>query len=216
MLVLAGVINHDIGVWESDLSKFVCDKYSGTMTPGVSSVIEMFALPARKGITDFVNKEGVLLAKPPASPVPAPAPSSTPSGDVDSNKRPAAGPCFIFLQHGYCRVKRCRYRHDPANLAAPVAGSTGNNHHGSASSGIAKPTAGDTGGNINALGGQRNGSDGTRTGSTSRVGNAGTDGSSRAIVSWRGNRGGGGGRGGRRGGGGSIGGGGTASMSSSR
>ena len=131
MLVLAVVINREIGVWESDLSTFVRDKYSGTMPPGVSSVIEMFPLPAWKGITDFVNREGVLLAIQPVSPVPAPAPSSTPSGGIDSNKRPA-GPCFIFLQHGYCRVKRCRYRHDLADLAAPVAGSTGNNHHGSA------------------------------------------------------------------------------------
>ena len=113
-------------------------------------------------------------------------------------------------------MKRCRYRHDPADLAAPVAGSTGNNHHGSAKSGIAKPTAGGTGGNINALGGQRNDSDGTRNGSTSRVGNAGTEGSSRAIVSWRGNRGGGGVHCGRKGGGGSSDGGGTASTSSSR
>ena len=125
-------------------------------------------------------------------------PSSTPSGGVDSNKRPAAdGPCFIFLQHGYCRVKRYRYR------------------HGSASSGIAKPTAGGTGGNRNALGSQRNGPDGTRNGSTSRMGDAGTVGSSRVIVAWRGNRGGGGGCGGTRGGGGSSGGGVTASMSSS-
>ena len=114
----------------------VRDKYSGTMPPGVSSVIEMFPLPSWKGITDFVNGGGVLLAIQPVSPVPVPAPSSTPSGGVDSNKRPAAdGPCFIFLQHGYCRVKGCRYRHDPANFAPPVAGSTGKNHHGSASSG---------------------------------------------------------------------------------
>ena len=87
----------------------------------------MFPLPAWKGITDFVNREGVLLAVQPVSPVPAPAPSSTPSGGIDSKKRPA-GPCFIFLQHGYCRVKR----HDLTDLAAPVAGSTGNNHYGSA------------------------------------------------------------------------------------
>ena len=33
MLVLAGVINRDIGVWESGLSTFVRDKYSGTMSP---------------------------------------------------------------------------------------------------------------------------------------------------------------------------------------
>ena len=53
-------------------------------------------------------------------------------------------------------MKRCRYRHDPADLAAPVAGSTGDNRHGSASTeGI--------GGNRNGLGGQRNGSDGTHT-----------------------------------------------------
>ena len=46
MLVLAGVINRDIGVWESDLSTFVRDKYSGTMPPGASTGIEMFPLPA--------------------------------------------------------------------------------------------------------------------------------------------------------------------------
>ena len=145
----------------------------------------------------------------PLSPAPAPAPSPTPSGGVDSNKRLATnGPCFIFLQHSYCRVKSCRYRHDPDDLAAPVAKSTGDNRHGSASSGVAKPATGGTGGNRNGLGGQLNGS-------TSRVGNAETDSSSRAIVAWRGNRHGGGGHGGTRGGGGSSGGGGTASMSSS-
>ena len=112
-------------------------------------------------------------------------------------------------------MKRCRYHHNPADLAAPVAGSTGNNWHGSASSGIAKPTAGGTGGNRNGLGGQRNGSDAPRNGSTSRMGNVGTDSSSRKLVGWRGNRGDGGGRSGTRGGGGSSGGGGIAKMSSS-
>ena len=115
-------------------------------------------------MTYFVNEGGVLLAMQPLPPGPAPAPSPTPSGGVDSNKRPAAdGPCFIFLQHVYRRVKRCRYRRNPADLATPVAGSTGDNHNGSASSGIAKPTAGGTGGNRNALRGQRNSSDGTAT-----------------------------------------------------
>ena len=74
--------------------------------------------------------------------VPCPhfCPSSTPSGGVDSNKRNAAyGPGFIFLQDDYCTVKRCRYRHDPADLAAPLAGSTSDNSHGSASSGITEP-----------------------------------------------------------------------------
>ena len=37
MLVLAGAVNRDIGVWESDLSKFVRDKYSGTMPPGAGT-----------------------------------------------------------------------------------------------------------------------------------------------------------------------------------
>ena len=95
-----------------------------------------------------------------------------------------------------CRVKRYRYHHDSVNLAAPVAGSTGDNRHGSASSGIAKPTAAGTGGNRDALGGQCNGSDGTRNGSTSRMGNAETDGSSLVIDACRVNRGGGGGHGG--------------------
>ena len=112
----------------------------------------------------------------------------------------------LSAAHGYCRVERCRYRHDPADLAAPVAGSTGDNRHGSASSGISKLTAGGTGGNRKALGGQRHSSDGTRDGSASRVGNAGTDGSSRVIVASRDKRGGGGGCGGTRGGGGSSGG----------
>ena len=195
MLVLAGVINRDIGVWESDLSTFVRDTYSGTMPPGASTVIEVFPLPDWKGMTYFINGGRVLLAMQPLSLVPAPAPSSTPSGGVDSNKRPAAnGPCFMFLQHGYCRVKRCiRYRHDPADLAAPEAGRTGDHRHGWASSGIAKPTAGGTGGNGNALGGQRNGldgtrngSNGTRNGSTSRVANTGTDGSSgNCCMAWQ-------------------------------
>ena len=158
----------------------------------------------------------MLLAMQPLSPAPAPASSPTPSGGVDSNKRPAAdGPCFMLLQHVYYRVKRHRYHHDPSDLAAPVGGSTGDNRHGLASSGIAKPTAGGTDGNHNALGGQRNGSDGTRNGLTLRVGNAGTDSSSRVTVAWHDNRGGGGGHGGTRGGSGSSGRGGTASMSSS-
>ena len=112
----------------------------------------------------------------PLSPAPAPNPSPPPSGGVDSNKLPAADShCFIYLQNGYSRVKPCRYRHDPADLAVPAAGSTGDYRHGSASSGIAKPAAGGTGG-------QCNGSDGTHNGSTSRVINAGTDSSSRAVV----------------------------------
>ena len=58
MLVLAGAISRDIGVWESDLSTFVGVKYSGAMTPGASTVLEMFPLPAWKGMTDFVNMGG--------------------------------------------------------------------------------------------------------------------------------------------------------------
>ena len=158
----------------------------------------------------------MLLAMQPVAPAPAPIPSSTLSGGVDSNKRTATdGPCLIFLQHEHFRMKRYKYHHDPANLAAPVAGSTSGNHHGSVSSSIAKPAAGGTGCNRNGLGDQRNGSDGTRNGSISRVGNAGTDSSSRSIVAWRGNRGGGGGRGDIKGGGSSSGGGVTANMSSS-
>ena len=110
------------------------------------------------------------------APDPASTPSSTLSGGVDANKRPAADdPC-------------CRYRQDPADLAAPVVGSTGDNRHGSALSGINKTAAGDIDVNRNGLGGQRNGLDGTRNDSTSRVGNAGPDSSSRMIVAWRGNR----------------------------
>ena len=169
----------------------------------------MTTFPRLERDDGFVNGGGVLLAIQPLSPAPAPTLSSTPSGGVDSNKRPATdGPCFIFLQNDCCRVKRCRYRHEPADLAAPVIGSTGGNRYGSASSDITKPAARGTGGNYKGLGGQRNGSDGTRNGSTSRVGNAGTASSSRAVVAWRGNRGGGRG-------GGSCGGGGTVSMSSS-
>ena len=161
-------------------------------------------------MTDFVNDGGVLLAMQLLSPAPAPAPSSTPNGGIDSNKRPDAdGPYFIVFQHRYSRVKRCRYRDDPVSLPAPVAGNMGDSRHGSASSGIAKPAAGGTDRNRNGLGGQSNGSDSTRNDSTSRVGNAGTDSSSRAVVAWRGNCGGGGGHGG-----GSSGGDGTASMSS--
>ena len=74
--------------------------------------------------------------------------------------------------------------------------------------------AGGTGGNRNALGGQRSGSGGIHNASTPRVGEARTDGSSRAIVAWRGNLSGGRGRGSTKGGGVSSGGGGTASMSS--
>ena len=55
MLVIAGVINRDIGVWESDLSTLVRDKYSGTMPPGVGTAIEKFPLPAWEGMTDFLD-----------------------------------------------------------------------------------------------------------------------------------------------------------------
>ena len=73
----------------------------------------------------------------------------------------------------------------------PVDGSTGDNRHDSASSGIAKPAAGGKGGNRNGLGGQLNGSDGTQNCLTSGVGNVGMSSSSRSIAAWRGNRGGG-------------------------
>ena len=155
MLILAGVINRDIGVWENSLSTFVRDKYSGTMPPRASTVIE---IPAWKGITDFDRRGGVLLAMKPLSPTPAPAQSSISSGGIDSNKRSAVdGPCFTYLKHDCFRVKRFRYRNDPADLTAPAAKSKGNKHHSSASSGIAKPAAGGTGGNRNGLRGQRNG-----------------------------------------------------------
>ena len=136
------------------------------------------------------------------SPTPTPAPSSTPSDGIDSNKHPAAdGPRFNNLQHGYCRVKRCRYCHDPADLTAPAAGSTGDKLHGSALSCISKPAAGVTGTN--------------RNGSTSRMSNVGTDSSQRAIIAWCGSGGGGGGHDSARGSGGSSGRGGTGSTSSS-
>ena len=110
-------------------------------------------------------------------------------------------------------VKRCRYRHDVADLAAPAAGSTGDNHHGLESNGIAKPVAGGTGGNRNGLGIKHHCSNDTRNDSTLRVGNVGADSSTRAIVARRGNRDGGGGRGGSVGGGGNSGDDGTASTS---
>ena len=142
------------------------------------------------------------------SPTPARTPSSTPNGGIDSNKRPAAeGSCLIFLQHGYCRVKRCGYCHDPTDLAAPVARSTGDNRHGSASSEIAKSAARRTSGNRNGLGGQRNGS-------TSRVSHAEMVSSSRVCCTtsqtWQRRR-----PRWHKGGSGSSGGGGTASTSSS-
>ena len=80
---------------------------------------------------------------------------------------------------------RCKYRHDPPDFDAPVAGSADDNRDDSASSGIAKPAAEGTGCNRNGLGSQRNGSDGTSDGSPSRVGNAGTESSSRAIIAGR-------------------------------
>ena len=216
MLVLAGVINRDNGLWESDLSALVRDKYERTMPPGASTAIKIFSLPTWKGMTNFVSGGGMLLVMQPLSPAPVPAPLSASSGGVDFNKRPAAdGPCFIFLQHNCWGMKRCRYHHDSSDLTTPVAGSMGDNRHGSAWNGIAKPVTGGTCGNRNGLVGQCNGSDGIRNGSALRVGNTKTGRSSRSIVAWRGNRGGGGGHGGTRGGGGSSGGCGIASMSSS-
>ena len=76
----------------------------------------------------------------PLSPALAPAQFSTPNGGVDFNKRLIADrPCFIYLQHSCCRVKRCRNDHDLAVLAA---GSTGDNRHDLVSNGIAKLAAG--------------------------------------------------------------------------
>ena len=86
------------------------------------------------------------------------------------------------------------------------------NRPDSISSGIAKPAAEGTGGNRNRLGGQRNGSDDVRNGSTLRMGNVGIDSSLRAIVAWCGS---GGGHGGTTGGGSRSSEDGTASTSSS-
>ena len=61
MLVLAGVINRDMGVWESDLYTFVRDEHSGSMPPGAGIVIEMFPLRAWKGMTGVVNEGGLML-----------------------------------------------------------------------------------------------------------------------------------------------------------
>ena len=72
MLVLAGIINCDIGVWESDLSTYLRDKYSGIMPPGTGNVVEMFPLLIWKGTTDVVNGWGVLLTTQPSSPAATP------------------------------------------------------------------------------------------------------------------------------------------------
>ena len=162
----ADVINREIGVWKSDQSTSVRDKYSGTMPSGAGTVIEMFPLTAWKGMMVFVHggRGGssachVTLVACPRS---------------RSHKRSTTeGPCFI-LQHGYCTVIRCRCRQDYADLSGPVVGSKGDDRHGSALSGITTPRAEGTGGNCNGLGSQNNGSDGTRNSSTLRVGNAGT------------------------------------------
>ena len=140
MLVVAGVINRDIGVCESD-STFVRDKYSETMARGAGTIIKMFPLPAWKAMTGFgIGRGGGGVAgHAPLSPPPAPASSSTFSGGVNSNKHPAAyGPCFIYSQHGYCRVKRCTYRHD---FAAAVARSMGDNRHDLLAAQVAPATA---------------------------------------------------------------------------
>ena len=66
-----------------------------------------YSLPAWKGMTYFVKGKEVLPTLQPLSSVPAPAPCSGPSGGVDSNKHLTTdGPFFIYLQHGYCRMKR--------------------------------------------------------------------------------------------------------------
>ena len=49
MLVLGGIINHGIGVWESDLSTLVRDKYSGTMPPGSGTSSRCFLCPPEEG-----------------------------------------------------------------------------------------------------------------------------------------------------------------------
>ena len=45
MLVFAGGINRDIGVWENDLSTFLRDKCSGTLPLGAGTTIELFRRP---------------------------------------------------------------------------------------------------------------------------------------------------------------------------
>ena len=92
MPVFAGVINRDIGLWESYLSAFMRGKDLGTMRPDTGAVVEMFTLPDWKGMTCFVNGGGVLLATQTLSPAPVPAPSSTLSGGADCGKRS----CFIY------------------------------------------------------------------------------------------------------------------------
>ena len=58
MLVFAGVTNYETGVWKSNLSTSVRDKYSETMSPGAGCVIEMFPLPVWKGMMNFVPRGG--------------------------------------------------------------------------------------------------------------------------------------------------------------
>ena len=58
MLVLTGVTNRDIGVWKSNLSTFMRDRYSGAMPPGADTAIDMLPLPARKGMTGSVSSGG--------------------------------------------------------------------------------------------------------------------------------------------------------------
>ena len=48
MLVLAGGISRDIGVWENDMSTFLRDKCSETMPPGAGTIIELFPSPHLK------------------------------------------------------------------------------------------------------------------------------------------------------------------------
>ena len=98
MVVLAGVINCDIGVWESDLSTLVRDEFSGTMPPGAGTVIEMFPLSAWKGMTDFVSGGRVLLAMQPLSPAPAPAPFQHPA----AASTPTSAPMLTIPASSFC------------------------------------------------------------------------------------------------------------------
>ena len=161
MVVLAGVINGDIGVWESDLSTFVRDKYSGTMPPG--AIIEMSPLPAWNEMTDFISGGECGTGNP----------HSCPIFNTQRQRRLQQAPrrrrlLLQLLAAQSLQGKALQMLPRSSRSHRTGGRKHGDKRHGSASSCISKSAAGVTGTN--------------RNGSTSRVSNVGTDSSPRLIL----------------------------------
>lgn len=52
-------------------------------------------------------------------------------GGGNARKRPrgSEGPCFFFQDHSYWKVKRCKFRHEPADVAVSIPRDAGGNRN---------------------------------------------------------------------------------------